>query len=225
MSGTEFGQFGEIAAYPLSWPAGRERHKGRREWGQFKSTQAKATRQVLDEIERLKFNRAGEYHADIILSTNVELRKDGLPYANRSEPGDPGVAVYFTYKKRPVCFACDKYDRVWKNMVAIAKTIEALRGIARWGTGDMMDRAFEGFAALLHDTAVTGVEGGVIETALWWQVLEFQERPRSYEEVRRRRIDLAKRFHPDGGTEPDGARMAAINAAHLEGRKLLEVSG
>ena len=33
-------------------------------------------------------------------------------------------------------------------MQAIAKTIEALRGINRWGTGDMMEAAFKGFSAL-----------------------------------------------------------------------------
>ena len=35
------------------------------------------------------------YTTDLILSMNVDLRRDGLPYANYKEPIDPGVAVYF----------------------------------------------------------------------------------------------------------------------------------
>ncbi|HEY9546744.1 MAG TPA: J domain-containing protein, partial [Solimonas sp.] len=55
---------------------------------------------------------------------------------------------YFTHKGRDMAFACDRWDKVGDNIHAIAKTIEALRGIARWGTGDMMEAAFTGFAAL-----------------------------------------------------------------------------
>ena len=40
--------------------------------------------------------------------------------------------------------ACDRYD----NIYAIRKTIEALRDIARWSTGDMVEQAFTGFVAL-----------------------------------------------------------------------------
>jgi hypothetical protein len=69
----------------------------------------------------------------VILSTNIPLRNDGLPYANSREPNDPGVAVYFRYQKRDLCFACDAYTSVRENAYAIAKTVEALRGIERWG--------------------------------------------------------------------------------------------
>jgi hypothetical protein len=47
-----------------------------------------------------------------------------------------------------MCFACDRWDSVADNVQAIRKTIEALRGIERWGTGDMVQRAFAGFVAL-----------------------------------------------------------------------------
>ena len=39
------------------------------------------------------------------------------------------AAVYFTYKQKPMCFACDKWDQVHDNIYAIGKTIKALRGI------------------------------------------------------------------------------------------------
>jgi hypothetical protein len=34
------------------------------------------------------------------------------------------------------------------NLQAVAKTIEALRGIDRWGTREMVDAAFQAFAAI-----------------------------------------------------------------------------
>jgi hypothetical protein len=72
----------------------------------------------------------------------VQLRQDGLPYANRRAPSDTGAAVYFSYKGRQMCFACDKWQDVYDNIYAISKTIEALRGIERWGAGDMVEQAF-----------------------------------------------------------------------------------
>lgn len=83
-----------------------------------------------------------------VVSTNVALRRDGLPLASAKRVDDPGVAVYFLYKGKQTCFACDRWDKVEDNIYAVAKTIDAMRGIARWGTGDMLDAAFNGFTAL-----------------------------------------------------------------------------
>lgn len=84
----------------------------------------------------------------VVISTNVPTRNDGLFYASAREPEDPGVAVYFDYQKKPMCFACDQYQTVRENIQAVAMTINALRGIERWGASDMLERAFRGFAAL-----------------------------------------------------------------------------
>lgn len=133
-----------VEAFPLYWPAGRGRTSFR-ESAQFRTSFGKARDAVLRQIELL----AGRgLSVAPILSTNLPLRRDGIPYANQPQPSDPGVAVYFTYKKSQVCFACDRWRKVEDNMQAIAKTIEALRGVTRWGTGDMMEAAFRGFAAL-----------------------------------------------------------------------------
>ena len=72
----------------------------------------------------------------------IRLRLDGLPYSNQTPPADKGVAVYFTHKKQAMCFACDRWDRVQDNIYAIAMTIQALRGIERWGSGSMVEQAF-----------------------------------------------------------------------------------
>ena len=135
-----------MEAWPLYWPEGRPRLAYyQREDARFKTTFARARDNIIHEIGLL----VGRYqHANPVISTNIPLRNDGLPYATYKKPDDPGVAVYFTYKKQQVCFACDRWIKIEDNMQAICKTIEALRGIARWGTGDMMDAAFTGFTAL-----------------------------------------------------------------------------
>jgi hypothetical protein len=135
-----------VDAYPLSWPQGRKRlNNWSRENARFDVTFARARDEIVRQVGML----AGK-HPDpqLIISTNIALRRDGLPLAGQRAPDDPAVAVYFTHKKRQMCFACDRWTKVEHNMQAIAKTIDALRGIARWGTGDMLEAAFTGFAAL-----------------------------------------------------------------------------
>ncbi|MBK1883682.1 J domain-containing protein [Luteolibacter pohnpeiensis] len=196
-------------SYPLNWPEGWPRHGGDREYGQFKGTQGKVQLELLAEIDKLVLGKeAARYTmADglVIISTNVPLKRNGLPYANQKEPEDPGVAVYFQRKGKQQCFACDKYDRVWKNMRAIQRTIEALRGIERWGSSDMLDRAFTGFVGL----PAPGPRP-------WWEVLGMNG-TESKEAIKERYRELAKRHHPDIGGNPD--QFAEINTAYQEAIK------
>ena len=122
-------------AFPLYWPEGWKRTAYRRTSAFKIAAFGKARDLLLAEIKRMG-------GTSIVLSTNISLRNDGLPYAGQRNPDDPGVAVYFLYKKRQMSFACDAYRKVEENAYAIAKTIEALRGIERWGASDMMERAY-----------------------------------------------------------------------------------
>lgn len=182
-------------AFPLQWPAGRPRTSYRID-SKFKpKTFAVARDFLLMEVERL----GGD---NVVVSTNLPLRNDGLPYAARRSPDDPAVAVYFTYRKRAMCFACDLYERIEDNMHAIGLTIEALRGIARWGAGDMMERAFTGFAALPAPTSRP-----------WWEVLGV-ERTASPDAIRSAFKARALAAHPDrGGSD---AAMSEVNAAYQQ---------
>ena len=187
-------------AYPLQWPAGRPRtDRWRRERAKFDVTFARARDNIVAEVGRL----AGRYpDPNIVISTNIALRRDGLPLANQRQPDDPGAAVYFTYKKRQMSFACDRWEKIEHNMQAIAKTIEALRGIARWGTGDMLEAAFTGFSALPPPTASS-------TPPTWRDVFGSEVRTRAQlSDVYRR---LASAHHPDRGGDP--AKMAELNAA------------
>jgi hypothetical protein len=194
-------------AYPLAWPVGRPRtERWRRERGKFEVSFARARDNIVAEVGRL----AGRYpDPAIVISTNIALRKDGLPLANQRQPDDPGVAVYFLYKKRQMSFACDRWEKIEHNMQAIAKTIEALRGIARWGTGDMLEAAFTGFTALPPPPAAPPPAGAPPRLRHWRDVFGTGVTNREQlQDVYRR---LASAYHPDRGG--DVQKMAELNAA------------
>lgn len=178
-------------AYPLQWPAGKPRvHAPRR--SNFRTTHTVACQFVLGEIRRLGGTLP-------VISTNVPLRKDGLPYAQYRTPDDRGVAVYFSYRGQQMCFACDKWDVIHDNIYAIGKTIEALRGVERWGTGEMVQQAFTGFVALPSNSPwdALGLKPGATRS-------EIEDAYRS----------KAKSAHPDHGGNHD--QMARLNAARDE---------
>jgi hypothetical protein len=184
-----------VEAYPLSWPVGRVRSRVAVS-SKFDTPTSKAHNLLLGEIQRM-----GGTH--VIVSSNCPLRTDGIMRMDR-EPVDSGVAVYFTREGKQMVFACDKYDLVRDNILAIAKTIEALRGIERWGSSDMMERAFSGFKALAPPERD------------WWDVLEVR-RDASREIVEMHFKALAKTRHPDnGGSE---AAMMELNAARAKALK------
>ena len=140
----------EQTAYPLSWPIGWKRNTTRvrsrfGKWNAPPSVSA-ATRFVLDELRRMG---VGDWH--VVISTNLELRNDGLPYSNRRPPSDPGAAVYFQLNGKKKVLACDKYQTVGENLYAIGLTIEATRGIERWGSVTT-EQAFAGYVALQEKT-------------------------------------------------------------------------
>lgn len=196
-----------VKPYPLSWPPGRVRRKYPTTSRFGKSvTFARARDTLIDEICRL-----GGFK--VTLSTNVPLKLDGMPYGTYATPADKGVAVYFEFKKRPMAFACDEWDRIEHNVWAIAKTIEALRGIERWGPGWMMEQAFSGFTALPAP-----------ETKKHWkEVLGFMgtaDVTIGTNAVRLRRSELLKQHHPDVGGSAEKA--AEINRAFDDAMKELK---
>ena len=186
-------------AFPLQWPFGRPRtSEWKRERAAFEATFARARDEIVAEVARLT-NQSLRYGGpNVVISTNVPLRRDGLPLAGQKVPSDPGVAVYFKHNKKAMSFACDRWNRVEDNMRAIVKTIEALRGIARWGTGDMLEAAFTGFVALPAPKH-------------WAEILGVPRDARR-EDVKVAYRRLASQHHPD---RPGGSheRMAELNAA------------
>lgn len=146
-----------VDAYPLHWPANFPRTKPEdRQPARFNQdgkplTIAVARDRILSEIRA--FTRTGRtWRIDpdqVVISSDVPLRNDGLPASGRRMPDDPAVAVYFELDGEAYCLPCDTWDRVPDNMAAIAAHLGAMRGIERWGVGDVRTH-FAGFVALEH---------------------------------------------------------------------------
>lgn len=171
-----------MKSYPLYWPEGwprtpMEKQKNAR----FKDRSSYKARQYL-EAEIRRFGGS-----DLIISSNLELRMDGLPRSGQRQPADVGVAIFFKRDDVDMALACDVYWTVEDNLWALCRTIDALRQIERDGSPSLINRAFRGFKALPDP-----------ETRDWWEVLGVA-RTASDEEIRAAYIREAKRHHPDMG--------------------------
>jgi hypothetical protein len=195
-----------VEAFPLNWPEDWPRTPADRIGNsRFQTSFAVARDGLMEQIARL-----GGQH--VVLSTNVRLKRDGLPYASDPEPDDGGVAVYFLYKGQSMCFACDKYWRVKENIQAIRLTIEALRGIERWGASDMMHRAFNGFMQLPAPGQTTALS--------WREVLGIAEGINDLEYIKHVYRRLSGERHPDRPGGSDEA-MAELNRAWQQAQEAL----
>ena len=177
-----------VDAYPLVWPEGWKRTPPtERQWGAFKVRPTQAVSHLNEEIRKL----GGQYPT---LSSNVRVRRDGLPYSEAfaRKIEDPGVAVYFERGGKQVVFACDKFDAPFKNVRAIGLTIEALRGMERYGASDMLERSLSAFEALPPPRID------------WRAELGFRPDERvELSEVAAKYRELAKDRHPDRGGTPE----------------------
>lgn len=212
-----------IEAYPLAWPDGWRRtsahlrtranfhEKERRSYntgnGQASYYTTKRDLSVADATSRVlaSLERMGLRRDDIVISTNLELRLDGLPRSNQRPPNDPGAAVYWRKGKETRCMAIDRYDRVEGNLAAIAATLEAMRAIDRYGGAEILNRAFTGFVALPQPEQ-------------WFQVLGVPSTA-SREVIDNAYRVLAMEHHPDRGG--DSSQMARINYARDRGYEQL----
>lgn len=133
---------------------------------------------------------------DLKISTNLRVRNDGMPYADQRKPEDPGVAIYFKLDGQSVVFACDHYLSVDANLYAIAKTIEAKRGIVRWGcaTGN---REFTGYHALPEHVELGRAFDPPIRTILGVAP------DAQYDAVKAAHRKWLLQAHPDKGGDPD----------------------
>lgn len=213
------GEQKHIEAWPLAWPPGWRRtsshlrsranfhEKAAQRYEHLDGTAsvytkkrelsvADATMRVLRALERM-----GLHRDNIVISTNLELRLDGLPRSNQRPPEDPGAAVYWRKGKDTRCMAIDRYDRVEGNLAAIAATLEAMRAIDRYGGAEILNRAFTGFTALPSPEQ-------------WFQVLGVTSHA-TRDEIDNAYRTLAMKHHPDRGGNAN--EMARINTARDAG--------
>ena len=209
-----------VEAYPLCWPEGWKRTKraerrnakfGRsvqvegRSWKSKQDlTVTQALSRVLEQLERMGIDRQ-----EVVISTNIRTRLDGMPRSGEREPEDRGAAVYWRERGKPMrCMAVDQYTSVADNLAAIAATLDAMRAIERHGGAQILDRAFTGFAALPEKASQP-----------WRESLGLEgEGFISIEVIESRFKELARKHHPDAGGDPEMFRqiVAARDAAREE---------
>lgn len=199
-------------AFPLQWPEGWKRtpahQRGR---ARYKVTGDKAIRHLIHELHLL-----GAHRSSLVLSTNIAVKSDGLPYSRQARPlvEDPGVACYWStsaFKDRVV--ACDKWHDVYANIHALGLAVAGMRAIDRAGASQIMERAFTSFGALPAAESAPVVRP-------WWEVLGLQEGALAFVDAtmcEAKYRDLARKAHPDqGGSD---AAMTELNRAHEEMRR------
>jgi hypothetical protein len=128
----------------------------------------------------------------LMLSSNYTL--------GAQNPKEPGVVAYFTWQELPMAIPCDRWTRIEHNVQAIALTVEAMRGMERWGAKHMIKAMFTGFKALPAPA----------ELKTWHEVLGLKAWV-TEDVVRARYRELAKQHHPDVGGDP--AKFREIQAA------------
>lgn len=189
--------------YPLLWPEGYPRTKNPTSSPFKKRRSLEQTRMNLFN----QLNLSGASLMSVVLSANIPIRNDGQPYSGWRQPGDAGVACYFTRKGKRLVIAADAFNRVEDNVHALACLVEDLRKHERYGVGQLVDRVFTGFTALppperaqRHWFEVLGVNES---DDLWWIEAVFKK--------------ALKENHPDIGG--DHAVMAELNRAIDEARR------
>jgi len=177
-----------IESFPLHWPVGRGRTANySRRNGHLNKMPAGRVRQLLSsELRKMGVS-------DYVISSNVAIRRDGLPYANQKAPEDPGVVLYFTRKGVDIAISCDAWQTVDANLRAVGLTIEAIRGMERWGTEEMIDRAFTGFKALPEAIIVTEHT-----SRTWWEVLQVSQSA-DWDIIEAAYKRMLHKTHPDKG--------------------------
>ncbi len=162
-------------------------------------TMAAAVERLMRECDRLGAQGP-------VLSTNVALRLDGMPRSDQSMViAEPGAALYFRHKHKPIVMACDKWDRVSDNIAAIAGHIEALRATDRYGVG-RLEQALAGYQRLLSGRRA------------WFEVLGFTRPPVEWNRVAERHRELQVQWHPDKPAG-DSAKLTEINEAYETARE------
>jgi hypothetical protein len=188
---------------PLQWPVGWNRTLIRSA-SRFKAPLSKSYNFLVEEIRRI----GGE---GVVITCNLPLKSDGSFRLDR-DPVDPGAAVYFRRDQKDVVFACDQFDTIRENLYAIAKTIEAMRAIERYGAAELLNRAFTGFL---------GLPAVASEGEDCWKVLGLAPMS-SLAAVRAVHRDLSRKLHAGNASDPEFMR---INVARDEAIAALSAGG
>ena len=207
-----------MQAHPLEWPEAVKRTEpGQRKEGRFTVegsrgwqepiTIAKAVDRVVNEIK--KFTRSGhEWRCapdTIVISSDLQLRNDGLPRSNQKKPDDPGVCLYYTLDDISQFIPMDSYNDVAQNIAACAAVLDAIRTLERHGFTPGKG-SFNGFAQLPDPN-----------NRDWRSILGYSGY--SFDEAKAAYKAAIRNAHPDNGGSTE--RAAEVNTAWKQAKSEL----
>lgn len=175
--------------YPLKWLPQQPRNK-LTERARFKSKSIfVAGNNLADELKRMNAKNC-------VITSNLILNKKGDAPLSNQRLFDSGVVIYFQLKGKSKAMACDKYNKVEDNLWALFLSVQAIRGLERWGGSEFLDGLFTGFMALPSpDDAIMGMP-------------KYFDDCINLEHLKETYHRLAKELHPDkGGNETDFAEL------------------
>lgn len=180
--------------YPLQWLPQQPRTK-KQERARFGNhSPSKAGDYLIEELERL----GGK---SCIISSNMQPRARGDGFYANQKVEDAGVVIYFILKGQSKAMACDKWDKVEHNLWALYLSIQAIRGLERWGGSEFLDGLFTGFKALPSPDDVIVSAPNYFEDCI------------NQDDVKKTFRNLAKELHPDRGGDP--SEFAELQRQHL----------
>ncbi len=194
---------------PLDWPEGWARTADRVP-SRFSIGFVSAREQLMRELNLLGA-------VNIVITSNLPTRANGMPYAAASRVGDPGVAVWWVQDSKEQVMACDRWIDARDNLHAIGLSIGSLRGLDRWGASDLVRRAFAGFTALPSGAPIARTWRDVLGNGGSWPKEMNVEELLWLAKGRFRNLMVAA--HPDLGGGP--ALAIELNQAMAEAEKEL----
>lgn len=178
--------------YPLQWLAQQKRTEKPQKARFGDRNIFTAGQHLVNELKRL----GGK---NTIISSNLETKSRGNGFYANQKVEDPGIVVYFDLKGKDKAMACDKWNKPEDNIWALYLSIQAIRGLERWGGSDFLDGLFTGFQALPH------YEDNII---IGQQIEQHFQHCRTLEEVELTWKSKRKYMHPDiGGRSEDFSEL------------------
>lgn len=139
-----------------------------------------------------------------------DFRRDGKPRANAKQD-HPGVILSFDAKVGHLSYAVDTFDRWQDNVRGIAKSLEALRMVDRYGTTKHGEQ-YRGFMAIEATAAPAGF-ASTYEAQQWCKRIAGYEPDETW--TRRIFREAQRAAHPDMGGDPAKFQRLSLAEATL----------
>lgn len=169
----------------------------------------KTMRELATEFEQIKATNPRLQ----VAVTRDQITLDGRLYA-RAQPWHPGVILVFDSPRGEQRYPSDHYSHWEDNLRAIVLTLNAMRGIERWGVGDVRGSYLAIESARAMPSTPFGHEPASV---LRWLTEFLQAEPGGHVPTEARAmIRLAQRTtHPDHGGDAEQFRLVNLAENYL----------